>query len=140
MEEAVAEEARIREARAAIDARRGRARRWFIVNLIAYIVVNAALFFVDKRMTGGTFYVWPLIVWGVALALHALFLLFPKGDENEKLEATRGKSRARIDEAFGASFSVPSSRRPRIVRSAPPPPSEDEDPEAESRTRERQRD
>jgi hypothetical protein len=140
MEEAVAEEARIREARAAIEARRMRARRWFSANLIAYIVVNAALFAIDRTMTGGTWYVWPLLIWGVVLALHAVFLIFPKADEVEQLEATRGGSRARIDEAFGASVSRPSTRRPRIVRSAPPPPGEDEDPEADSRARERQQD
>jgi len=139
IEEAVAEEARIREARAAIEARRRLSRQWFVADLVAYFVVNIAIFFVDRAVTGGEWFVFPLIFWGIALAIHAVFVMFAKqDDEAQKLEETRGRSRARIDAAFGAAR--PPSPRPRAERSAPPIPA-DEDVDATSPgTRDRHRD
>jgi len=112
IEEAVAEEARIRQAKAEIVTRRRQLKRQFIANLVAFVVVNAALFIVDRLTTGGTWFYWPLLVWGVAVAVHAAVLLFPRksDDETARLEATRGKSRARIDAAFGAASLSGASR------------------------------
>lgn len=115
IEEAVAEEARIRQARAEIGARRRRLKEQFIANLVSFVVVNAALFIVDRMTTGGTWFYWPLLVWGVAVGVHAAVLLFPRSqDDAATLEATRGRARARIDAAFDAARSSP--RRPMIGR------------------------
>src|SRR4051812_24256276 len=48
IEEAVAEEAKIRAARAAIGARRQKEKQRFLANLAALIVVNTTLFTIDK--------------------------------------------------------------------------------------------
>jgi 2TM domain len=141
IEEAVAEEARIREEMAQIEADRQRARRLFVANLVAFVVVNAALFVVDRMTSGGTWFYFPLIAWGVAVAIHAVLLIFTPdpADLTAQIEATRGKSRARIDAAFGESRI--SARRPRFNRTGPlSPPSEDDDSEAEPRSQRHQQD
>lgn len=139
IEEAVAEEAHIREARAAIEARRKLARQWFVADLVAYVVINGAIVVVDRAVSGGRWFVFPLILWGIVLAIHAVFLLFAKqDDEAKRLEETRGRSRARIDAAFGAATSSPGAPRPRVERSAPLPPDDEGDavsPPARSRER-----
>ena len=140
IEEAVAEEARIREARAAVEARQKLARQWFVADLVAFVVVNGAIYVVDRAVSGGRWFVFPLILWSIVLAIHAVFLVFAKeDDEAKRLEEARGRSRARIDAAFGAATSSPGARRPRVERSAPPlPPDDDVDglsPPAQSRER-----
>lgn len=120
IEEAVAEEARIREAKAEISAKRRRLKQQFIANLVSFVAVNVSLFVIDRVLTGGTWFYWPLLVWGIAVGAHAGILLFPRTeDENAKLEATRGKSRARIDAAFGAAR-TPATGLPKVNRQAPP--------------------
>jgi hypothetical protein len=105
------------------------------------VAVNAALFVVDRVISGGIWFYWPLIVWGVAVAIHAVLLIFAPDptEQTAQIEATRGRSRARIDEAFGASR-IP-ARRPRFNRTGPlPPSSDDDDSEAEPRSQRRQQD
>lgn len=141
IEEAVAEEARIREAKASIEASRQQSRQLFIANLVSFVVVNAALFVVDRMTSGGTWFYWPLIAWGVAVAIHAVLLIFaaPPADDDAQIEATRGKSRARIDAAFVAATRIP-ARRPRGGRAASPPSDDDDDGEASSRDEQRRQD
>jgi F0F1-type ATP synthase assembly protein I len=141
IEEAVAEEARIREAKAAREARKQQAKRLFIANLVAFIVVNAALFVVDKMTSGGTWFYWPLILWGVFAAIHAVVLIFAREpvDDADQIEAMRGSRRARIDEAFGAATGRVATRRPRVNRTAPPL-SEDDNGEAEPKGRQQRQD
>jgi 2TM domain len=141
IEEAVAEEARIREARAAIEARRKLAQQWFVADLVAYVVINGAIVIVDRAVSGGRWFVFPLIIWGIVLAIHAVFMVFAKqGDEAQRLEETRGRSRARIDAAFGAATSSPGARRPRAGRSVPPLPPDDDGDSASPAVRDRERD
>lgn len=141
IEEAVAEEARIREAKASIEASRQQSKQLFIANLVSFVVVNAALFVVDRVTTGGTWFYWPLIAWGVAVAIHAVLLIFAAhpADDDAQIEATRGKSRARIDAAFVAATRIP-ARRPRGARAASPPSDDDDDSEAPSRDEQRRQD
>ncbi len=104
IEEAVAEEERIREARARVDAELRRARLVFFVHLSAYVLGNAVLFAVNMVQGGAVWFYWPLIVWTLALVLHAAWLALVGGPEaarrTAEIEATRGQSRARIDAAF----------------------------------------
>ena len=131
IEEAVAEEARIRQAKAEIFARRRRLKQQFFANLVSFVAVNSALFIIDRVTTGGTWFYWPLLVWGIALTAHAAVLLSPRTeDETAKLEATRGKSRARIDAAFGAA-ALPPVHGPKMGR--PALAGEDGEPEGEAR-------
>ncbi|MGD0839394.1 MAG: 2TM domain-containing protein [Polyangia bacterium] len=58
----------------------------FGASLLGYAAVNAALFLLCQR-TGGTWYVWPLLGSGVALAMQMRHVLFPY----QKLERRRRK-------------------------------------------------
>jgi hypothetical protein len=142
IEEAVLEEARIREAKAATEMRKQQAKRLFIANLVAFAVVNGALFVVDKMITGGTWFYWPIIVWGVLVGIHAVLLIFPKEppEADVEIEGMRGGSRARIDEAFDAATAQIATRRPRSDRDATPALSEDNDSETEPRDRQQRQD
>ena len=63
------------EARMAAE-RRARERvgeiRAFYHHLTVYLVVNAILFLIDIFSGGGTWFFWPLLGWGIAVAIHGL--------------------------------------------------------------------
>jgi hypothetical protein len=44
----------------------------FYHHLTVYLVVNALLFLIDIFSGGGTWFYWPLLGWGVAVAIHGL--------------------------------------------------------------------
>lgn len=142
IEEAVLEEARIREAKAEAEARKQQGKRLFIANLVAFVVVNAALFVVDKMITGGTWFYWPIIGWGVLVGIHAVLLIFAKEppEDDAEIEGMRGGSRARIDEAFDAATAQIGTRRPRGNGDATPSLSEADDSEPEPRDRQQRQD
>jgi len=111
IEEAVAEEARIRETRARIEANRRKAQLLFVVHLIAFVAGNGAIVAVDLMTGDKLWFYWPLIAWTLVLIAHAARLVFFKDADSEQLQAqldARGQSRARIDAAFRGG---PSSRR-----------------------------
>jgi hypothetical protein len=47
----------------------------FYTHLAVYLVVNLGLFLIDLASDGGWWFFWPLIGWGVGLAIHA-FVVF----------------------------------------------------------------
>lgn len=52
--------------------RRLRARRDFLSNIVAYVVINAALVVIWATSGGGYFWpAWVIGLWGVGLLLHA---------------------------------------------------------------------
>ena len=62
-----AEERKYQEAK-----RRVRAIRGFYVHLVVYVLVNTFLFLLDITMSPDVlWFYWPLIGWGIALAMHA---------------------------------------------------------------------
>ena len=47
--------------------------RGFYIHLVVYVLVNAFLFLIDITTSPGVFwFYWPLMGWGIAVALHAL--------------------------------------------------------------------
>ena len=47
--------------------------REFIIHLTVYVIVNSGLFLLDLFTSPGSFwFFWPLIGWGIGLAMHAL--------------------------------------------------------------------
>lgn len=55
------------KARERVDEIRG-----FYHHLTIYLVVNAVLFLIDIFSGGGTWFFWPLLGWGIAVAIHGL--------------------------------------------------------------------
>ena len=49
----------------------------FVWSLVIYLAVNAVLFVIDKRFTGGTWYFWVLLGWGIGLLLQLRRVFFP---------------------------------------------------------------
>jgi hypothetical protein len=47
----------------------------FYIHLLVYVVVNAGLFVINvlsRGENGSWWFYWPLTIWGLALAIHAL--------------------------------------------------------------------
>jgi hypothetical protein len=58
-------EARLRIARRNVDMKMG-----FYVHAAVYVLVNAFLAIVDITRGGGAWFQWPLLGWGLGLAIH----------------------------------------------------------------------
>ncbi|HEX9296866.1 MAG TPA: 2TM domain-containing protein [Polyangiaceae bacterium] len=69
--------ARQNEARELADER-SRLFNKFVSSLLTYVIVNAILYFVDRRFTGGTWYYWVLLGWGIGLLFQLRRLFFPE--------------------------------------------------------------
>jgi hypothetical protein len=59
------QEARLRRARRNVDMKMG-----FYVHAAVYVLVNAFLAVVDITRGGGAWFQWPLLGWGLGLAIH----------------------------------------------------------------------
>jgi hypothetical protein len=85
--EAIARAADYVGARGPIVARankiRRRTARSFLRHLLVFVFVNAGIFAVDWLDGGSWFFYWPLILWGVLVAVLGLYRLSP---DQEKLE------------------------------------------------------
>jgi hypothetical protein len=52
------------------------ALRGFYIHLIVYVVINLLLFLINMIFSADTlWFIWPLLGWGIAIALHAIFVL-----------------------------------------------------------------
>jgi len=78
--------AREDEARALAEER-SRLFTGFVSSLFFYLVICGALYFIDTRFTGGTWYFWPALGWGIALVFQLNGVLFPQ----RKLERRRAR-------------------------------------------------
>ena len=61
--------------------------REFYGHLSVYVIVNLGLFLINMATSPGTiWFIWPLMGWGIAVALHALrvFVELPGSDWEEK--------------------------------------------------------
>lgn len=48
-----------------------------LIHVTVYVVINAGLFTIDVLTGGGWWFYWPLLGWGIGLAIHALTLFVP---------------------------------------------------------------
>ena len=65
---------------------RAEAKFGFYKHLAVYVVVNLMLFVIDLATSPGYFWaIWPLIGWGIAIAIHAL-TVFVFGGNNAVVE------------------------------------------------------
>ena len=56
------------KARERVEALRG-----FYIHLTVYVIVNLGLFIINMMTSPETlWFIWPLMGWGIAIALHAL--------------------------------------------------------------------
>ena len=77
LEEAVVEETRARAAALVREEEHQRALRRLVRHFATYVVVGAFCYALDVRLTGGSWYFWVLLGWGLLVALHALRVLIP---------------------------------------------------------------
>jgi hypothetical protein len=50
---------------------RARELRGFYSNLLTFVVINIGLFLIDLLTGDGWWFYWPLLGWGIFVALHA---------------------------------------------------------------------
>jgi hypothetical protein len=71
----------------------------FVTSLFFYVVICGALYFIDTRFTGGTWYYWAALGWGIALLFQLRRVMFPhqsleKRRRRELKKAAREQKRA----------------------------------------------
>jgi hypothetical protein len=99
LEAAVVEEAKLRAERLVREEQRERALRLWIRHLVVYVVVGAFCFVLDVRVTGGVFYFWVLLVWGLMVALHAVRVFLPNEANRRLSAADTARKRASVGDA-----------------------------------------
>ena len=91
------EQQRYERARKRVEALKG-----FYIHATAFVLVNIALFTINLLVGGVWWFYWPLIGWGIGLALHA-FAVFGFGGvgpwgrawEERKMQEMMDKERGR---------------------------------------------
>lgn len=53
--------------------------RRFYIGVMVYLVVNLGLFLIDQSTPGGTWFYWPLIVWGIFVLIDGISLFLRGG-------------------------------------------------------------
>jgi hypothetical protein len=79
------------QARELAEERTRRFRR-FVSSFFTYAIVGALLYFIDKRTSGGTWFFWPLMGFGIVLAFQLRAVFFP----HEGLERRRRQEQKRV--------------------------------------------
>lgn len=59
-------------------------RRGWRSHIAAFAIVNGFLFLVDLITTGGVWFYWCLLGWGMGLAFHTYFTFFPDPDQVDR--------------------------------------------------------
>ena len=70
VEEAIVAENRVRAEAVVREAARQRELRTLLRHVATYVIVGAFSYVLDVRLTGGVWYFWVLLGWGLVLALH----------------------------------------------------------------------
>lgn len=80
-----------------IARRRQRRRRGFVAHFANFAVVNGMLVTIDFLTLGGPWFQWPLMGWGLGLAIHGVNVLVPPDEEKERRRAERELRREQRD-------------------------------------------
>lgn len=72
-----------------IARRRQRRRRGFVAHFANFAAVNGMLAVIDVLTIGGPWFQWPLMGWGLGLAIHGVNVLVPPDEEKERRRAER---------------------------------------------------
>ena len=70
VEEAIVAENRVRAGARVREAARQRELRTLLRHVATYVIVGAFSYVLNVRLTGGVWYFWVLLGWGLVLALH----------------------------------------------------------------------
>ena len=97
LEHAIREQAQRGTFEAACEEWKTRRKRKFYEHLRAYLIVNGFLFLLDVLATGGTWFYYCLLGWGIGLAFDASSAFNPNPAEVEK-----GAQRILRKQALGA--------------------------------------
>ena len=84
VEEAAQHLATERDMEYAREKWRARQKREFRDHAIAYVIVNVFLIIVDSLVSGGSWWYWAFLGWGMGLAFHAYSTFFPDPEEVDK--------------------------------------------------------
>ena len=100
LEEAVVEETRLRAERIVLEeerqAERQKALKVLLRHLAAYVVIGAFCFVLGVRVTGGVWYVWVLLLWGLGVGAHALRALLPNAVDRRLAATDAGKRQVEV--------------------------------------------
>jgi hypothetical protein len=94
----------------ALAAERTRLFTRFVASLFFYLVVCGALYFIDTRFTGGTWYFWPALAWGIALLFRLNSVFFPQ----RSLERRRARELKRAQKEERRALRQERTRRLRL--------------------------
>jgi 2TM domain len=83
LEAAVVEETKLRAEMIVREEQRERALRRLLRHVAAYVVAGAFCFVLGVRVTGGVWYFYVLLGWGLAVALHAARVLVPTARDRQ---------------------------------------------------------
>lgn len=94
LEEAVVAETRARAEAIVREEQRQRELRAFLRHAATAVVVCAFATVLDIRLSGGAWYFWLLMGWGLVVALHGVRVLLP--NETDRRLAAAAKQRAEV--------------------------------------------
>ena len=63
---------------------RGRQRVEWRQHVVSFVIVNIFLTVIDFMFSGGSWFYWPLLGWGMGLAFHTHAVFFPDPEEMDK--------------------------------------------------------
>ncbi|MCL4693070.1 MAG: 2TM domain-containing protein [Candidatus Hydrogenedentes bacterium] len=99
LERAINEQRTVGEFESACDEWKVRRKRKFYEHLRAYLIVNGFLFLFDIFVTGGSWFYYSLLGWGIGLAFDAASAFNPDPKEVERGAKKIMRKRARGDES-----------------------------------------
>ncbi|MET0593248.1 MAG: 2TM domain-containing protein [Polyangiaceae bacterium] len=104
------EMARMDDARALAEERT-RLFSSFVSQFFFYVVICGALYFIDTKFTGGTWYYWPAFGWGIAILFQLHAVMFPQ----RSLERRRAREQRRALKAERRAMRQERTRRLRLA-------------------------